>query len=390
MRSILAQFFKGDRVIWTVIAILFCISILAVYSSSGTLAYKYQGGNTLYYIMKHSFFLILGIFITFLFHKIPYRYFAGLAQIGYLTSIVLLALTLILGVTRNSAARWLTLPGIGIDFQTSDVAKLALLMYVARILSINQGSKEELKAAFKPIMISAGIICGLILPANFSTAGLLFGTVFILMIIGRIDKMRLVGSVGAIVVAFILFLLVASAFPEKSRVATWHNRIENFLSGESDENFQADQAKVAIASGGLFGKGPGNSIQRNFLPHPYSDFIYAIIIEEYGIAGGILVLVLYLYLLWRAGVIVARLNRTFPAFLVIGLTMIMVFQALINMAVAVNLFPVTGQPLPFVSMGGTSILFTSIAFGIILSISRSIDEGDFNEDVVNSKVAVSD
>ncbi len=384
MKRILEYFFKGDRVIWAVIFVLLLISMLAVYSSTGTLAYKYQGGNTFYYFIKHTFFLILGVFITFLFHKIPYRYFSGLSQLLYMISIVLLALTLVLGVTRNSAARWLTLPGIGIEFQTSDLAKLALLMFVARILSQCQHSKDELRAAFKPIMIAVGIICGLILPANFSTSALLFGTVFILMIIGRIDKIRLLQAIGAIVIGFSLFLLIASQFPEKARVATWYHRIESFVSGESDENFQAEQAKVAIAGGGFFGKGPGNSTQRNFLPHPYSDFIFAIIVEEYGLFGGILVISLYLYLLWRAGLIVAKLNKTFPAFLVMGLTMIMVFQALINMAVAVNLFPVTGQTLPLVSMGGTSILFTSVAFGIILSVSRSIDEGEFREETVTA------
>jgi cell division protein FtsW len=383
MKTLFDDYLKGDRVIWAVIMILFIISMLAVYSSSGTLAYKYQGGNTLYYFMKHTFFLVVGVAIIIVFHKIPYKYYSGLSQILVGISVILLLFTLALGVTRNAASRWLTLPGIGIDFQTSDIAKLALIMFVSRILSLYQNDKEGLKNSFKPIIMAVGIVCGLILPANFSTAGLLFGTIFILMIIGRIDTMRLLATVGVIVVAFLLFLLIASHFPEKSRVATWYHRIESFVSGDSDENFQAEQAKIAIVTGGITGKLPGNSVQRNFLPHPYSDFIYAIIVEEYGIIGGIVVLSLYLFLLWRAGYIVSKLSRTFPAFLVLGLTLIMVFQALMNMAVAVNLLPVTGQPLPFVSMGGTSILFTSIAFGIILSVSRSIEEQEMNEELVN-------
>jgi cell division protein FtsW len=245
-------------------------------------------------------------------------------------------------------------------------------MYVAKVLSQHQQSKEELKSSFKPIIISILVICGLILPANLSTAVLLFATCWALMFIGRMDFKYLITSLGAIFVIFMVVLTITLNLPDKGRVNTWKNRIENFVSGEGEANHQANQAKIAIATGGFFGKGPGNSTQRNFLPQAYSDFIYAIIVEEYGLFGGILILFLYLYLLYRTGVIVKKSSRTFPALLAIGLTISLVFQALANMAVAVNLIPVTGQTLPFVSMGGTSIFFTSIAFGLILSVSRSI------------------
>ncbi len=374
MKEILNKYFKGDGVIWGILFILFIFSLLAVYSSTGTLAYKYQGGNTSFYLFRHVKFLILGFLVTYITHKIPYRYFSLLSQLLFIVSILLLIFTLFMGVTKNEATRWLTLPGIGINFQTSDFAKLALLMFVARLLSKSQDSEEELKNVFKPIIISIIVICGLILPANFSTAALLFVTAWFLMFIGRIQAKYLFGSIAIVVVFFFFFLSIAINMPSKGRIGTWKKRIENFINEDSRTNYQAEQAKIAIVTGGIFGKGPGNSTQRNFLPHPYSDFIYAIIIEEYGLIGGIFILILYLILLYRTGVIVKKSLRTFSAFLSIGLTISLVFQALINMAVAVNLIPVTGQPLPFVSMGGTSILFTSVAFGIILSVSQGIEK----------------
>lgn len=374
MRQIFTKYFKGDRVVWAVIIMLFIFSLLTVYSATGTLAYKYKGGNTTYYLLRHARFLVFGLIIIYLTHRIPYQVFSRLSQLLFALSIPLLLFTLFIGVTKNEASRWLTLPGLGIDFQTSDLAKIALIMYVARILSLNQENKEDLKEAFKPIMIAVIAICGLIFPANFSTAALLFATCWILMYIGRMDLRYLWISVGIIVAAISIFLIFTLSTDMEGRVGTWKKRIESFVSSDGQHNFQADQSKIAIVTGGMLGKGPGNSTQRNFLPHPYSDFIFAIIIEEYGSLGGAFVLFLYLYLLYRTGVIVRRAKRTFPALLAIGLTISLVIQALTNMAVAVNLFPVTGQPLPFISMGGTSILFTSVAFGIILSISRSIEQ----------------
>ncbi len=376
MRQLLRKYFQGDMVIWIVITVLFIFSLLAVYSASGSLAYKYMAGNTTYYLLKHFLFLAAGVAIVYFTHRIPYKYFSKLSQILLYVSIPLLFVTLIAGTTRNEASRWLEVPGIGVAFQTSDLAKFALIMYIARILSQNQKNDDELKLAFKKIIIAVVAICGLILPANFSTAALLFATSWMLMYIGRVNRRYLLNSLGAIAIVFALFIMVAAFSPSGSRIETWKNRIVSFASEDNSQttkrgNYQVAQAKIAIVTGGLVGKGPGGSTQRNFLPHSYSDFIYAIIIEEYGIIGGIVILFLYLFLLYRACLIVSKTKRTFPAFLAIGLTINLVFQALTNMAVAVNLIPVTGQTLPMVSMGGTSIIFTSVALGIILSVSRS-------------------
>lgn len=378
MKELLGKYFKGDAVIWAVIVGLSIFSLLAVYSSTGTLAYKYQGGNTTYYFIKHLGFLLFGVLIIFVTHLIPYKYYSRLSQLLLFLSIPLLAVTLILGTSLNEASRWLTLPGIGLTFQTSDFAKLSLLMYTARLLAIKQDNIKEFKGAFRPIMIPVMIVCGLIFPANFSTAAILFATTWILMFVGRVNLKYLFGLIGVGILFIVLFIVIANFSTDKGRIGTWKKRIENFSNGESENNYQSDQAKIAIVTGGVFGKLPGNSTQRNFLPHPYSDFIYAIIIEEYGAVGGFVVLLLYLILLYRAGVIVKRSSWTFPAFLAIGLGFSLVFQAFINMAVAVNLFPVTGQPLPLVSMGGTSLLFTCVALGIMLSLSRSIQKPEPN------------
>jgi cell division protein FtsW len=376
MESVFGKYFKGDRVIWIIVIVLSVFSLLAVYSSTGSLAYRYQGGNTAYYFLKQLGFLLAGLGIIFITHLIPYKVYSPISQLLLLISIPLLAVTLLFGTSLNQAARWLAIPGLGITIQTSDFAKIALIMYVARLLSIKQNEIKDFKTTFLPLIIPIVVVCLLILPANFSTAALLGITCWVLLYIGRVNLKYLLGftGIGVLVLSVGIFVLLETN--AVGRAKTWKNRIENFTSGESSENYQATQSKIAIASGGLIGKGPGNSTQRNFLPHPYSDFIYAIIVEEYGLAGGVFILMLYLILLYRAGVIVKKAQRTFPAFLAIGLTLILVFQALVNMAVAVNLFPVTGQPLPLVSMGGTSLLFTSAAFGILLSISRSQNKAE--------------
>lgn len=389
LKKFFAKYFKGDRVVWAVLIALMLFSLLAVYSSVGRLAYTKMSGNTTYFLVRHAKFLFLGFVITYIVHRIPYRYFSGLAKYLFYVAVPLLLLTLLVGVERNDAARWLSVPGLGIEFQTSDLAKLALLMYLARLLSKSQHSKEQLREIFKPAMIAIVLICGLILPANFSTAGLLFGVAWVLMYIGRVHQTYLWRSLGIVAGLFVLFVLVASISPDKGRLGTWKNRIESFVSGDSQENLQAEQSKIAIVSGGFFGKKPGNSTQRNFLPQAYSDFIYAIIVEEYGSLGGIVILLLYLYLLYRGGVIVKKCHGTFAAFLVIGLTLGLVFQALMNIAVAVNLFPVTGQTLPFLSMGGTSIMFSSVAIGIILSVSRSVQAREIRaeEEKIKNKMS---
>jgi len=364
------KYFKGDIVIWIVILIISIFSLLAVYSASGTLAYKYQGGDTSYYFFKHTFFLIFGLCITYIIHLMPYRYFWGISPFILYLSFPLLILTLFLGENINQASRWLTLPIIGLSFQTSDLAKFALIIYVARFLSKRKDNRKINKNEFFSIIIPIFFITFLILPANFSTAIILFINVLILLFIGRVRTSYILSSLFVLLIAFIFFVFIAMQFPKIFRVETWEKRIENYLSEDSKTNYQVEQSKIAIATGGFFGKFPGNSTQRNFLPHPYSDFIYAIILEEYGLFGGIIILFLYLFLFFRTGIIVKESTRTFPSFLSMGLTISLVFQALSNMAVAVNLIPVTGQPLPFISMGGTSLLFTSVAFGIILRLSR--------------------
>jgi cell division protein FtsW len=368
------KYFKGDPVIWIVILLLSIFSLLAVYSSTGSLAYRFQGGNTSYYILKHATILAMGIVITYVTHLIPYKYFSRIAQVLLVLAIPLLMVTLIYGVTRNQASRWLSVPGLGLTFQTSDIAKLAIVMYIARILAKKQENIKDFKTAFKPIVIPLMIVCVLVLPANLSTSMLIFATAFILMFIGRINLKHLFGMIGVIIILLGSFIAIALSYDWQGRIGTWKNRIENYASSDGSDNYQVSQAKIAIVSGGLVKLRPGKSIQRNFLPHPYSDFIYAIIIEEYGLVGGIAVLVLYLWLLFRSAVLVKKSSRTFPAFLAIGLAVMITFQAIINMAVVVNLLPVTGQPLPMISMGGSSLLFTCVALGIIQSVSRGIKQ----------------
>jgi len=365
---------KGDRVIWMVILLLSLMSVLAVYSSSGILAYKIRGGNTAYYLIKQFIFLMIGIFIIIFTHQVPYRYYSGLSQLFLFMAIPLLLVTLASGSAINEARRWLTVPGTGLTIQPSDFAKLAVIMYVARLLSLTQDRIDELKGAFLPVIIPVVIACMLILPANFSTAVILFFTCMALMFVGRIPfKYIALTLVGGMIVLS-AFIGISLAIDKEGRIETWKHRIETYLSGEETENnYQVNRAKIAIVNGGLFGKGPGNSTQRNYLPHPYSDFIFAIIIEEYGFIGGTLILVCYLWLFFRASLIVHRSKRTFGAFLAFGLSLGLVLQAMVNMAVAVNLVPVTGQTLPFVSMGGSSIFFTSIALGMILSVSWGVE-----------------
>ncbi|NQT77717.1 MAG: FtsW/RodA/SpoVE family cell cycle protein [Bacteroidetes bacterium] len=367
---------RGDKVIWAVVILLSIFSLLTVYSSTGTLAYKYQSGNTEYYMLKHLIILLFGFLIMYFTHLIKFTYFSRIFQIALYIAVPLLVLTLFVGLDLNEAKRVLPLP-FNLTFQTSDLAKLTLIMYLARLLSKKQDSIKDFKSAFLPMMIPVIIICGLILPANFSTAAMLFATSLVIMFIGRVSLKYIFSLIGIGVVSFTLLLLLASAYPDLlPRANTWGARLTAFTDKEnidSDKNYQVEQAKIAIASGGVLGKFPGNSTQRNFLPHPYSDFIFAIFVEEYGLLGGAFLVLLYLILLFRVVRIVTKIPRNFGAFMTMGVGFSLVFQAMINMAVAVNLIPVTGQPLPLVSMGGTSIWFTSIALGIILSVSKEID-----------------
>ena len=373
----LLKYIKGDRVIWGVSTLLALFSILVVYSSIVTLAYKYQGGNTEFYLLKHSIILLIGFGLMYFAHKLNYRYYSRMSQLALYLAIPLLLLTLLTGASINDASRWLVIPVINQTFQTSDLAKLALIMFLARMLSRRQDHIKDFNGAFVPIMIPVLLVCGLILPANFSTSAMLFMTCLVLMFIGRINLAYIISLVSIGVVGLAIFIAIVMNSNVDSRVGTWKARIENFMDGDSQLNYQAEQSKIAIATGGVVGKGPGRSTQRNFLPQAYSDFIFATVIEEYGMIGGVFIVLLYLILFYRGILIARNAPRTFGSLLAVGLSFSLVFQALINMAVAVNLFPVTGQPLPMVSMGGTSIWFTCLALGIILSVSRH-DESEEN------------
>lgn len=368
---------KGDKWIWIIVIILSGWSLLAVYSSVGTLAYK-EGKGTEMYLVKHFLIIAVGLVLMFLSHKLDYRYYAAISKLLMIITIPLLLYTLVFGNTVNEASRWVTIPVINQTFQTSDLAKLALITFLARMLSRKQEEIKDVKKSFMPIMGAVCMVFVLIAWANLSTALMLFGVSVLLLLIGRISfrQIAVVCAAGAV-----LLLLVILLGPRR---ATYISRFEGFFKTEEvttssipfqeDKNYQANNAKIAIATGGLFGKGPGNSVQRNVLPHPYSDFIFAIIIEEYGTIGGVVLLSLYLALMYRCIRIVTMSPRAFGAFLAAGLGFSLTIQALANMAVAVGLGPVTGVPLPLVSMGGTSILFTSVALGIILSVSRNIEE----------------
>lgn len=371
----LFNYLKGDKVIWMVVLLLSIISVLVVYSSSNALAQKFKGGNTEAYLIKHAGLIALGFLLMYFVHKINYKYLSRVSQIAYIISIPLLLFTLLRGVSAGEANRWLEIPGIGLTFQTSDFAKLALIIYVARVLTLKQDQLSDIKVIFRSLLLPISIICLLIFPANFSTAALIFVTCLLIMFVGRVPLKFILGIVGACLVGAILFGTIIWYKPEIiKRGPTWKARIENFIKGDTQSNYQSEQAKIAVAKGGAFGVGPGNSTQKNFLPQSASDFVFAIIIEEYGSIIGLLLLFLYMILLFRSIRIMRNTEKTFGGLLAVGLSFSLVFQALINMAVAVNLFPVTGQPLPLISMGGTSIWFTCVTIGIIISVSKEADD----------------
>jgi cell division protein FtsW len=373
---------KGDRWIWLIIILLSIISVLAVYSATGTLAFKQGKTVEKLLLTKHLIFVVMGIGMIYIAHLLDYKYYAGISKILMIITIPLLFYTLIFGTSLNDATRWVKIPIINLTFQTSDLAKLALITFIARMLTRKQENIKDVKKAFIPIMGSVLVVFILIALANLSTALMLFGVSILLLIIGRISikQIMIVCAGGLVLLMFVVFL--------GPRRETYKSRIQSFLHPElqhSDKTFQADQAKIALASGGIFGKGPGNSTQRNYLPHPYSDFIFAIIVEEYGLVGALGIIVLYLVLLYRCVRIVTQSPKAFGALLAAGLSFSLTIQAFANMAVAVGLGPVTGVPLPLVSMGGTSMIFTSIAFGIILSVSRDIEENN-NKKVVIGEI----
>ncbi len=358
---------KGDRVIWLVTVTLALMSILTVYSATGTLAYKRVGGNTEYYLFRHTLLVVLCFGAMWLAHKLDYRYYKKLSLFALIISVPLLIYTWQFGVNLNEASRWINIPFINTTIQPSDLAKLALIIHLAGMLSKHQNNIEDIKSYFLPMLLWCGAICGLIALTDFSSAVLLFVTCLLVMFIGRVPVKYLATLVlvGALVGSMAFFV--------GQRGNTVLSRIENYLD-PNEISYQSEQSYIAIATGGIVGKGPGRSDQRNFLPHPYSDFIYAIVIEEYGLAGGMFVVLLFLILLYRGMVTAANSSRAFEGLLSTGLSFSLALQALINMAVAVGLVPVTGLPLPLVSMGGTSLLFTGLSIGVILSVSRGDQE----------------
>ncbi len=386
----LTRTFKGDRAIWGLVVLFMVYSLLAVYSSSVAVAFRNYGGNTTYFLRTQLIMLLLGLGIIIVVHYLPYRIYSAMAGIILIVAAGLLVLTLIFGSRINEATRWLVIPGLGFRLQTSDVAKVALILYLARTLSRYQNELNNFMLVTKYFMVPVAIICALIMPENLSTAMMIFMISIIIMYIGRVPFKFLLAYVGMAVVGVVLFALVLTMVTKDNRVEVWKNRIETFFSGESDpdEDYQSNQAKIAISTGGLFGKAPGRSTQRNMLPQSNSDFIFAIIIEEYGLILGALPLILaYMILLFRGIAIAKKCETAFPAFLVLGLTIMIVIQAMLNMLVAVGLFPVTGQTLPMVSWGRTSVLVMSFSIGAILSVSRVVSARAKQEELTEDDIS---
>ncbi len=380
---------KGDKVIWALVVLLALVSLLAVYSATGSLAYKHYKGNTEVYLFKQVAFIVIGVLVVYFAHLVNYKMYSRIATILFLICIPLLIYTLFFGVRMNEGSRWIRLPLINMTMQTSDLAKLALFMYLARLLSRKQDVIKDFKKGFIPVVTPIVIICALIAPANLSTALLLFASCVMLLFIGRVSTKHLLLILGTALIPLVFLVLAAvtrhhagdadtvsgrSSSGLFGRVDTWIGRVQSFIYGSkddvNDELYQVTQAKIAIAKGGMMGVGPGNSTTRDYLPQAYNDFIFAIIIEEYGIAGGAFIVFIYLVFLYRCIRIFKRCPFAFGAFLALGLSFTLAIQAIANMAVTVNLFPVTGVTLPLVSMGGSSFIFTCLAIGIVLSVAR--------------------
>lgn len=371
---------KGDKYIWAIVALLSLFSLLLVYSSTGNLAYRYRQGNTEFYLFWQFSLLASGIILMYITYMMHYTRFSRVGPILLAISVPLLIYTLAFGVDLNDAKRWILLPILNITFQTSDLAKLALIIYVARAISGKQEYIKDFNSAFIPIILPVVVVCGLIAPADLSSSILLFVTCTLLMFIGRVDMKFIAIMVLFGIVLFAFLIILGKFFPDYIRVETWVSRTQDFITNK-EGSFQIQQAKIAISEGGLFGVGPGNSFQKYHTPHAYSDLIYSIIIAEYGLIGGLVVLSLYVALFLRCVRLVTRSPKAFGAMLAMGLSLSLVIQALVNMAVPVHLVPVTGVTLPMISMGGSSLWFTCIMLGMILSVSKNI-ESVHNTDVV--------
>jgi cell division protein FtsW len=379
------QHIKGDKTIWAIVAALAIFSFMPVYSASTNLVYVVGSGSTFGYLVKHMVLLIMGFAIIYGVHKIPYRYFSGGSVLMLPIVIVLLIYTIAQGTTiaGANASRWIRIPFVGIGFQTSTLAGLVLMVYVARYLSRNKEKEIKFKESLYQIWLPVSVVLILILPANFSTTAIIFVMILGLVFIGGYPLKYISFILGVGILALAFFVLITKAFPDAmpNRVQTWEKRIESFSREEGKEAYQVEKAKIAIATGGLLGVGPGKSVQKNFLPQSSSDFIYAIIVEEYGLLGAVSVVFVYFLLLFRVFVVLRKTTTIFGTLLVIGVGLPIVFQAIINMAVATNLFPVTGQTLPLISSGGTSIWMTCFALGMILSVSASKQETE--EDILD-------
>ncbi|AWH73044.1 cell division protein FtsW [Dokdonia sp. Dokd-P16] len=366
---------QGDKTIWAIVALLALFSFLPVYSAASNLAYIKGDGNTVRFLIKHGMHLVLGFAMLYGVHKIPHHYFKGLSFIALPVVIILLIVTLAQGTTMGgaNASRWIKIPILGVGFQTSTFAGVVLMVYVARYLAKIKDTAVTFKETIVPLWLPVAAVLALILPANFSTTAIIAAMVVALVFLGGYPLKYLGIVIATGVVALLFFVLLAKAFPGvfPNRVDTWISRVENFANNEvdADADYQIEKAKIAIASGGVIGLGPGKSVQKNFLPQSSSDFIYAIIVEEFGLAGAGFLLFLYMLLLFRITVVAHKADTVFAKLVVVGVGLPIVFQALINMAVAVELFPVTGQTLPLVSSGGTSIWMTCLAVGIVLSVS---------------------
>lgn len=363
---------RGDTAIWLITIVLALVSLLAIYSSTGSMAFRVKSGNTEFFLFKHFVIIAVSFLIMYLMYKIPYQNFKKWAPFCLAITLPMLVYTLVQGADINDARRWITVPFVDLTFQTSDFAKLSLITYVASMIGSKQEYIEDFSTAFAPIILPILLTCSLIAPADLSTAIILFATCFIMMFVGRVHWKFLGLLLLFGIVIFALLIIAGQFIPEYVRVDTWTSRLNDFLTN-TEGGFQVQQSKIAIASGEWIGVGPGNSTQRNFLPSPFADFIYAIITEEYGLIGAFIIILMFVWLLIRTTVLVTKSEKAFGAMLAVGFTVCLTIQAFINIAVSVHLVPVTGVTMPLVSMGGTSFLFASIMIGIILSVSRHIE-----------------
>lgn len=374
----LFTYLKGDKVIWMISIILILLSLISVYSFTPILTKGDVGTES--FLLKHVMMVVTGFAFMFYVHNINFKYFSKLSQILIWVSVILLFITMVAGVNLNNAERWLEIPGLGIRFQTSDFAKVVMIVFVARMLTVNKDKLDDFREGIVPILLPSGLIIGLILPQNFSTAGLLFGLLMLMFFVGKVPMKNIGLIVGGAVLAFLLMVAIAKVNPDLlPRLDTWVNRLFSFSNDDPAKNWQINNALKAIDNGGIFGQGPGNGQMKHIIPEAYADFVFASFVEEFGLIGGAVLVLLYLMLLFRAIRIAGKVESTFGSLLVIGLSLNLIFMALVNMLVCTDNMPVTGQNMPLISMGGTSTWFTCLSLGMILSVSRAAMEEDDEE-----------